>query len=129
MLSGLPTPTVDVDSMPWWGYAILMGSLTLFAGLAWSLRLFWRRFVIDTVPKETVNLITQAKDAEIERARTDAGIWRGAFEIKDAAYTELAQSVDDLTDALTASGKLRSEPSREGQSNGRGAQPARRRTQ
>ena len=129
MLSGLPTPTVDVDSMPWWGYAILMGSLTLFAGLGWTLRLFVKRYVIDTVPKETVTLITQAKDAEIERARTDAAEWRAAFHIKDTAYTELAQSFDDLTDALTASGKLRSEPSREGQSNGRGAQPARRRTQ
>ena len=127
MIAELPTP--DVDSMPWWAYLILAGSLTLVAGFAWSLRLFVKRYVIDTVPKETVDLITRAKDAEIERARTDAANWQGAFHVKDTAYTELAQSIDDLTDALTAAGRLRSASRTEGSPNGRGAQPVRRRTQ
>ena len=118
--------TPDVDSMPWWAYAILAGSLMLVAGFAWALRAFFRHYVIDTVPKETVELLIRAKDAEIERARRDAADWRGAFQIKDAAFTDLAQTIDDLTDALAA-GNRQSQPRTEGQSNGRGARPVQRR--
>ena len=125
MVTALPAP--DMDSMPWWGYAILMGSLTLLGAAVWALRSFFRHYVIDTVPQGTVDLITRAKDAEIERARIYADEWRTAFHVKDAAYMELAKSLDDLTDALAA-GNLRPDDTRtEAQGNGRSpSRPARR---
>ena len=121
--------TPDVDSMPWWGYLIIAVSLTLVAGFAWSLRLFVKRYIIDTTPTATVTLITTAKDAEIERARTDAANWQGAFNVQTSAYHELAQSIDDLSDGLAAAGRLRV-PRTEGSANGRSSQQpsSRRRT-
>ena len=124
MIPKLPDP----DSMPWWGYLVIVVTITLVAGFAWSLRLFVKRYVIDTIPTSTVTLITTAKEAEIERARTDSANWQGAFHVKDAAYTELAQSIDDLTDALATAGRTRNQPRMEGSSNGRVQPPARRRT-
>ena len=121
----IPTPP-DPDSMPWWGYLVIVVTITLVAGFAWSLRLFVKRYIIDTIPVATVTLITAAKEAEIDRARVDAANWQGAFHVKDSAYTELAQSIDDLTDALASAGRTRNQ--QEGASNGRTQSPARHRT-
>jgi hypothetical protein len=52
------------------------------------------------IPRITMDLIVAAKDTEIERLQRDVERWNGAYHITHAAFVELSQSIDDMTDAL-----------------------------
>src|SRR5690349_18249126 len=112
MLAGVvyrAIPGVDVEPLPWWGYLLLMMALAVVTAVIWGSRLFFRHFVIDAVPKDTLDVIVKAKDSEIaglvaqiERKEKEIDRLWALQQITDAAREELAQSVQASTEALTA---------------------------
>ena len=108
-LFSIGLPSVDTEPIPWWAYLLLMIGIAIATALIWGGRQFFRHFVIDAVPKDTLAVIVQAKDSEIaglnlaiERKEKEIERLWTLQQITDAAREELAQSVESSTEALNA---------------------------
>jgi hypothetical protein len=99
---------LEVEPVPWWAYLLITLGILFVGGL---IRLEFKRIrdvqVGVLVPKSTYDLVIASKDGEIERLhRTveskdrDVERWVAAYHIKDQAYVDLAQSIDENTDAM-----------------------------
>jgi hypothetical protein len=99
----LPLPGVDieVEHVPWWLYVLGAITLMVVGAALRALTLPWRDLLGgDSLPRKTVDLMIQAKDAELARAILDRDQWMAAYNLEHRAYQELAQSVDASTRAL-----------------------------
>lgn len=92
---------IAVEPVPWWAYVLITLGILFVGGL---IRLEFKRIrdvqMGDLLPKRTVDLMMSAKDGEIERLHREVERWVSAYHIKDQAYVELAQSIDENTDAM-----------------------------
>lgn len=94
---------VGTEPLPWWAYALMVVGLTLAGGVIRLEISHYRAVQTGTlVPKLTVDLIIAAKDAEILHLQEEVARWVGNYHIKDAAYTSLAEIIDENTDAMRA---------------------------
>lgn len=94
---------IEVQPVPWWLYLGLAIAL-MVTGIAIRLLVLPYRNVQTgkLIPEPTVRLMMAAKDAEIAHLTGEVDRWIGVYHIADSAYKELAQSIDENTDAMRA---------------------------
>lgn len=118
----LAVQLVEVAGSAWWVWVVV----TTAAGLiAWGIRVVVKLIVQPLqfvqsghmIPSSTVDQIVASKDAQLARLEVEiVRIWE-ALEIERAAYRDLAQSIEENTDAIQLmtrnGGSSRSGPSSE----------------
>src|SRR6478609_5135426 len=96
-------PGVEVETIPSWLYFVGPMVTMMMGALATTVIAHYRKVQRgDLVPKLTVDLLVANKDAEIVHLQAEVDRWVGVYHIADSAYKEMAQSIDENTDALRA---------------------------
>ena len=96
-------PGAEVETIPAWLYFVGPLITVMMGALATTVIMHYRKVQTGwLVPKLTVDLIVATKDAEILHLQEEVARWVGNYHIKDAAYTSLAEIIDENTDALRA---------------------------
>ena len=107
-------PGAEVETIPAWLYFVGPLITVMMGALATTVIMHYRKvqtgwlvpkLTVDLIvaTKElTVDLIVATKDAEILHLQEEVARWVGNYHIKDAAYTSLAEIIDENTDALRA---------------------------
>lgn len=99
----LPLPGVEVETIPSWLYFVGPMVTMMMGALATTVISHYRKVQTGKlVPELTVTMIMATKDAEIAHLQNEVDRWVGVYHIADSAYKELAQSVDENTDAMRA---------------------------
>jgi len=96
-------PGAEVETIPSWLYFVGPMITMMMGALATTVIAHYRKVQRgDLVPKLTVDLLVATKDAEIAHLQGEVDRWIGVYHIADSAYKEMAQSIDENTDALRA---------------------------
>lgn len=121
-------PGVDVETIPAWLYFVGPMVTMLIGALSTVVMMHYRKVQTGLlIPKITVDLVVATKDAEIAHLQGEVDRWIGVYHIADSAYKELAQSIDENTDAMRAALVPRSETPTRINTNSEGPANARRR--
>jgi hypothetical protein len=111
-------PGAEVETIPSWLYFVGPMITMMMGALATTVIAHYRKVQRgDLVPKRTVDFVVATKDAEIAHLQTEVDRWVGVYHIADSAYKELAQSIDENTDAMRAVVDRAIGPARSGNSN------------
>lgn len=93
----------EVEMIPAWLYFVGPIITMLIGALSATVIMHYRKVQTgQLLPKLTVDLIVATKDAEILHLQEEVARWVGNYHIKDAAYTSLAEIIDENTDAMRA---------------------------
>jgi hypothetical protein len=106
-------PGAEVETIPAWLYFVGPMITVMMGALATTVIAHYRKVQTgQLLPKLTVDLIVATKDAEILHLQEEVARWVGNYHIKDAAYTSLAEIIDENTDALRALAAIPPSPGR-----------------
>lgn len=96
-------PGVEVETIPSWLYFVGPMVTMMMGALATTVISHYRKVQTGVlVPKLTVDLLVATKDKELAHMQAEVDRWVGVYHIADSAYKELAQSIDENTDAMRA---------------------------
>lgn len=96
-----------IEPVPWWIYVIGVTVLMIVGYAVRLLVLGYRQIRLgQVIPRVTVDMLLASKNDELQRALAENDKLWALVHIKDAANTELAQSVESLTDVVETNNAL-----------------------